>query len=104
MYITIETTEFEDREVISRKSGAVFFTREQKALLFKDGEKYPDKFVHRLAFTENRMERDNSKPIPAGEYSIHPNSFTIDNFGGLRLGALHLEPLKQSNSLLSKVK
>lgn len=51
--------------------------REQKALLWKDGEKHPDKIVLRL--------HNNAPGYPEGEYDIHQDSFGVNQYGGLEL-------------------
>lgn len=101
MYIEFESSEYEDGEIMAKNSGVVYFIRQQNALLFKEGEKYPDKFTHRLAFSDNRQKRDNSQPIPPGQYIIDEQSFYIDRYGGVRLGELYLKPMKQNT--LSKI-
>lgn len=94
MFIEIENTVTNDRSVTSRRSGEQFFIREQKANLFTEASKYPDKFLINVSFTSNESERNASKPINPGRYLLTDDAFYINNNNQLNVNPARLKPLK----------
>ncbi len=90
MHIEIEKQEVTDRQFTSKTDGVINFTRVQPALLWKEGENYPDKIIVPLSFTQNQTERDTTTPKEIGHYKLADLSYYTDNFGNLKLGQLQL--------------
>jgi hypothetical protein len=83
MYIEIENEQTVDREISSRKTGQLFYTREQNALMFVEGSKYPHHFQIRLAFEQDQAKRNGVGPIAKGKYALTDEAFYIDRFGAV---------------------
>jgi len=82
MFIEIEASSTITARNVQTQNGARDFYS-QPALLWREGEKYPDKF------TVPRSEGDNS--LPAGKYTIMESTYQIDKFNNLRLNPFQLD-------------
>lgn len=69
----------------------------QPALLWKDGDKYPDKFEYRLYFGTDVNKANAAQPMPVGSYRLRESAFGVDNFGGINCDFSELEPLSAQN-------
>jgi hypothetical protein len=79
MHIQIEEQTINSRDFPhQRSSTGRYYVVSQPALMFKDGQKYPDKFPLDLIFTENKAEADNCKALPPGRYHLSEDAFYID--------------------------
>ncbi len=67
----------------------------QKALLFKNGESYPDKFELTLRITENESEANAINPFPVGEYTFSEDAYVIDRRNNISLDPLKLKLITQ---------
>jgi len=65
----------------------------QPALLWKDGEKYPDKFDFRLYFGTDVNKANAVQPMPPGNYRLKESAFGLDNYGGINCDFSELEPI-----------
>lgn len=81
--IEIESQTVVTRSGTSQKTGKPYTIREQAALLFRDGEKYPE----RIKLTLD----DGLTPYAPGFYSLHDSSFSVN-----RYDALQVRPVLQS--------
>ncbi len=63
---------------VRRKDGTQMVFREQAAAIQKDGEDFPSPF--RLTLD------DQQPPYPAGDYVVDASSFTVGEFGDLKVG------------------
>jgi hypothetical protein len=97
MYIEIESVEYIDRDAPSRKTGEMFYFREQRALIFKEGSKYPEHFSLSLALSRSPEERNSVGPVSPGKYSVSEEAFRVDRFGRLSfdLQSRHLRPFQE---------
>jgi hypothetical protein len=106
MYIEIETNEHQDRDAPSRKTGEMFYFREQKALIFKDGSKYPEHFSLSLALSRSAEERNSVGAVAPGKYSVSEDAFRVDRFGRLsfELQSRHLKPYQEEQTDQNKTR
>lgn len=70
------------------------FTASQPALLWVEGEKYPDKFDYRLYRGENKDTADSIQPLPVGKYELKASAFGIA-YGNINCDFSQITPLKQ---------
>ncbi|PTB88422.1 hypothetical protein C9927_04180 [Pseudidiomarina aestuarii] len=98
MHIEIETTNTSDRQVTARRSGEVFFIREQQALMFKTGQKYPDKFTLNIYFGNDEKLRNATGSLPVGRYQFAEEAFYINNNQQMALNPSRLQPLKAAQA------
>lgn len=90
--IEIQSTDVTTKSGKSARTGKDYSIREQKGYAFFPGKPYP---------TEVRFALDDNSPAYAqGRYTLHPDSFTVDRFGGLAIGRMKLvsiaQPVKQT--------
>lgn len=81
MKVVIESTELAKRSGTS-KAGNAYEIFEQRALLFRTGEKYPDKFKVNVP--------SSNAAYPPGEYALCESSFSVSRFGGLEVSPVLL--------------
>lgn len=94
MKVVIENPTAEVRSFPVKESETKrWYVKEQPALLFKDGEKYPEKYNHILAFTQNESEANQAKPLPAGEYSLAEAAYYVNNRNNLATNTQRLAAL-----------
>lgn len=89
--ITIASTDLRDREVTQRSTGKIFRFKEQVAWAHTTDDKgvanpYPEK----IAIT---LPRGREEAYAEGEYTLHPASFYVGNFGSLDMSP-RLAPVK----------
>lgn len=75
--IEIESTQILSRSGTSSRTGKPYEIREQNALLFREGERYPDKI--RIPVPEGRSA------YQPGAYMLHDSSFSVSRFGALEV-------------------
>lgn len=75
--IEIETVKTSTRSGTSQRTGNAYSITEQPALLFREGERYPDKISITLA--------DGQGAYPVGQYTLDDSSFSVSRFGGLEV-------------------
>lgn len=83
--IEIESQTVATRSGVSQKTQKPYTIREQSALLFRDGEKYPE----RIKLTLD----DGLTPYSVGVYSLHDSSFSVNRYDSLQVRPV-LSPLK----------
>lgn len=87
--IKIEINEIDgkvnNKQVISKQTGEVLTFREQTAYIYNGGV-YPEKFIVQL-------DKDDA-PYPVGFYSIADSSFSVGDFGTLKIKNIKLIPVK----------
>jgi hypothetical protein len=77
MYIEITTNKVNSRTIPAAKERAAMQVQDQPALLWLEGEQYPDKF-------KINVPRDGA-PLQIGKYYISETSFVINQYGNLEL-------------------
>jgi len=75
-------------------SNKKWYIASQRALLFKDGEKYPHQFKINLGFSGNEADVINIRPINKGVYNFSEEAFFIDNKQQCQLDASKLKAVK----------
>ena len=75
--IEIESTQVKERSGRSERTGREYNIREQQALLFKVGSRYPDKIKITLD--------EDARPYPVGVYELDDESFYPSRFGSLEV-------------------
>lgn len=83
--IEIESQAIQTRSGVSSKTGKPYTIREQSALLFREGEKYPERIKLNLD--------DGVTPYAPGHYILHDSSFSVNRYDGLQVRPV-LSPLK----------
>jgi len=83
--IEIESQTIQTRSGVSSKTGKPYTIHEQSALLFRDGEKYPERIKLNLD--------DGATPYAPGQYSLHDSSFSVNRYDSLQVRPV-LSPLK----------
>ncbi|MEX5871156.1 single-stranded DNA-binding protein [Providencia hangzhouensis] len=73
-----------NKQVISKSTGEVLTFREQVAYIYNGGV-YPEKFIVQL-------DKDAS-PYAAGFYTLDDSSFTVGDFGSLKIKSIKLIPI-----------
>lgn len=74
-----------NKQVVSKSTGEVLTFREQVAYIYNGGV-YPEKFIIQL-------DKDDS-PYPSGFYTLDDSSFSIGDFGALKIRKPKLKPFK----------
>jgi hypothetical protein len=75
--IEIESTQIKERSGKSERTGREYNIREQQALLFKAGSRYPDKIKITLD--------EDARPYPVGVYELDDESFYPSRYGSLEV-------------------
>ncbi|MGA3698036.1 single-stranded DNA-binding protein [Enterobacteriaceae bacterium TYF_5] len=87
--IKIEINELDGKvntkQVVSKSTGEVLNFREQIAYIYNGGI-YPEKFIINL-------EKD-AQPYPSGFYTLDGSSFSVGDFGSLKIKNIKLIPQK----------
>jgi hypothetical protein len=98
MHIEIETPTVENNNFPNNnRTGEQWYVVAQEALLFREGEKYPDKFVINLYFQSHKtMEagltaQKSIVPLKAGKYTLEDKAFYVNNRSQLTLDVLRLK-------------
>lgn len=73
------------KQVVSKSTGEVLKFREQTAYIYNGGV-YPEKFIIQLDKDE--------QPYSAGFYTLDDSSFTVGDFGSLKIKRIKLIPSK----------
>lgn len=79
IYIEIENPTVNTRSGVSAK-GREYQIREQSALMFKSGSRYPDKIKINVP--------DGQSAYQPGRYELHDDSFQVSRFGNPELRAI----------------
>ncbi|MQL47270.1 V protein [Photorhabdus khanii] len=74
-----------NKQVVSKQTGEVLTFREQTAYIYNGGI-YPEKFTINL-------EKE-AAPYPAGFYTLDSSSFSVGDFGSLKIKSIKLIPIK----------
>jgi len=105
MHIEIETTNLTNNNFPNNKrAGHQWYTVSQEALLFRDGEKYPDKFTINLYFQSHESAQEGNQAqqsivaFKAGKYQLEDKAFRVNQRGQLDLDILSIKPLEPSLS------
>lgn len=77
IHIEIESTEMKVRKGTGKVSGKPYEIREQAALMFKDGSRYPDKIKVNVP--------DGQSAYQPGRYVLHDDSYQVSRFGNPEL-------------------
>ncbi|MNF86118.1 Helix-destabilising protein [compost metagenome] len=86
--IQIEKATSVNKSGKSKRTGNDYSIDEQQALLFRDGESYPDKITITLKAGE--------RPYPVGIYTLADESFVVAGFGKLEVRPVLVPmPVKQ---------
>ena len=100
MHIEIESTDLDYNSFPNKRTpNASWFTVVQNALLFRSGEKYPDKFHINLYFQSHDEMADGTTAqksiiaIKAGKYQLEDKAFRIDQRNQLQLDVMRLRPI-----------
>lgn len=77
LVIEIESTQLKTKSGISSRTQKPYEIREQNALMFKDGERFPDKIKITI--------QDGQSAYQTGRYALHSDSFRVSRFGGIEV-------------------
>lgn len=80
-----------------RDSSQLDYTASQKALLWVDGEKHPDKFEYRLYSGTEKSIADSAQPLPVGKYQLKSSAFGI-SYNNINCDFSELEPVKAATT------
>lgn len=86
--IEIQSTDVTTKSGTSARTQKAYNIREQKGYAFFPGKPYPIEVRFSL--------EDNSPAYAQGRYTLHPDSFTVDRFGGLAIGRMKLVSIAQA--------
>lgn len=89
--IEVKSTDLTPRQVTQRNTGKVFHFQEQTAWAHTcaaDGQPHP--YPEKLRIT---LPRGQETAYPVGDYTLHPGSFYVGQYGDLEL-SLRLAPVK----------
>ena len=75
--IQIEKATSTNKSGVSKRTGNEYSIDEQAALMFKEGETYPDKIRISL--------KKGERPYPVGFYTLADESYTVSGFGTLEV-------------------
>lgn len=75
--VEIETTKTKTRSGVSKRTGNDYSITEQAALMFKEGERHPDKISINLD--------SGQPPYQVGVYLLDDSSYGVSNFGGIEV-------------------
>lgn len=75
--IEIESTKLNQRSGISKESGKPYSMQEQMALMFRQGERYPEKI-------KLTLDKDASA-YAVGHYMLSDESFELSRFAGIQI-------------------
>lgn len=75
--IEIESVTLKQRSGTSKESGKPYSMQEQMALMFRQGERYPEKI-------KLTLDKDASA-YPVGHYMLSDDSFQLSRFAGIQL-------------------
>lgn len=75
--IEIENTKLDTRSGTSSRTGNDYTIREQQALMFKEGERFPDKIKVNI--------KDGASAYAPGIYTLCQSSFSVSRFGGIEV-------------------
>lgn len=91
--IEITSTDLKEREVTQRNTGRVFRFKEQTAWAYTTNDKgEPNPHPEKITVS---LPRGRDEAYPAGDYTLHPASFYVGNFGQLEMSP-RLVPVKSS--------
>ena len=94
MRIEIEKTELTKNDFPNKNQvGERWYTASQPALLFRDGETYPDKFELSIVFSGNKSDQDRAASFKVGSYEFADKAFYINNRNQLALDSSRLVSL-----------
>lgn len=89
--IEISSTDLRDREVTQRSTGKVFRFKEQVAWAYTTNDK-GEQHPHPEKITVS-LPRGREDAYPVGDYTLHPASFYVGNYGSLEMSP-RLVPVK----------
>jgi hypothetical protein len=75
--IEIESIRLENKSGVSQRTQKNYSINEQQALLFREGERYPDKIKITL--------KDGDAAYAVGSYHLDDSSFFVGGFGSLEV-------------------
>ncbi len=78
--IEIENTQIVERSGVSERTKKPYTIREQQALMFREGERYPERI--KISLDEG------ASPYKPGRYTLHPSSFSVSRFGAMQVRPL----------------
>jgi hypothetical protein len=100
MFIEFEKQERSETEQVpnARNPQQPYQSVHQPALLFRDGEKYPDKFNYRLYFGTDLNKANAAQPMPVGKYELKETAYGVDQFKNINTDYSELQPVKQPSA------
>lgn len=78
--IEIENTQIVERSGVSERTKKPYTIREQQALMFREGERYPERI--KISLDEG------ASAYQPGRYTLHPSSFSVSRFGAMQVRPL----------------
>jgi len=75
--IEIESTKLNQRSGVSKETQKPYSMQEQMALMFRQGERYPEKI-------KLTLDKDSSA-YPVGHYMLSDESFELSRFAGIQI-------------------
>lgn len=88
--IEIENSQILTRSGVSERTGKPYTIREQAALMFRDGERYPERIKVNLD--------DGMSAYQPGNYVLSDASFSVSRFGALQVRPLLLSVKSQASA------
>ena len=94
MHIEIENNQLDYNNFPNRNDpNARWYTVSQSALLFREGEKYPDKFDLNIVFSAQQDDQKAAVAFEVGKYELDEKAFYINQRNQLSLDPVRLRSL-----------
>lgn len=88
--VEIENSQITTRSGTSERTGKPYTIREQQALMFRDGERYPERIKVTLD--------EGTSAYQPGRYSLSDASFSVSRFGAIQVRPLLLRIQEQKSA------
>lgn len=88
--IDIESPNFLTR---NKKDGSGVYYQQEAFAHVVDRNGNPERYPVKIILMIPKDQSGNAMPYQLGEYSIHPTSFRVNQYGQLELGYLSLRPI-----------
>lgn len=83
--VEVLSTDVTTKSGVSARNQKPYSIREQVGYVQFPGKPYPQEIKFAL--------EEGAGAYPQGRYEVHPDSFYVDNFGGLKIGRLKLKSI-----------
>jgi len=94
MFIEIENNQLDYNNFPNRNNPeGRWYTVSQSALLFREGEKYPDKFDLNIVFSGDQNDQKSAVAFEVGKYELDEKAFYINQRNQLALDPVRLRAL-----------